>query len=70
MEVDGKISERQVYLPGQKLEKDEVLEADQSVYEMLHSMSVKWPCLSFDILHDNLGEDRKMVCTHVYNFTF
>jgi ribosome assembly protein RRB1 len=52
----------QVYLPGQELQDDEVLEADQSAYEMLHSMSVKWPCLSFDILWDSLGEDRKMVC--------
>ncbi|CAH1757795.1 16168_t:CDS:2 [Entrophospora sp. SA101] len=66
MEVDEKILERRIYLPGQKLEKDEVLEADQSVYEMLHSMSVKWPCLSFDILHDNLGEDRKMYPATVY----
>ena len=61
MEVDEKAIERPVYLPGQKLEDVEVLEADQSAYEMLHSMNVKWPCLSFDILHDNLGEDRKTV---------
>lgn len=47
-----------VYLPGQALEKDEVLEADQSAYEMLHSMNVKWPCLSFDILWDQLGDER------------
>ncbi|KAG0347865.1 ribosome biosynthesis protein rrb1 [Podila humilis] len=47
-----------VYLPGQTLEKDEVLEADQSAYEMLHSMNVKWPCLSFDILWDQLGDER------------
>lgn len=53
--------ELQVYLPGQELQNDEVLEADQSAYEMLHSMNVRWPCLSFDILWDNLGEDRKMV---------
>jgi len=47
-----------VYLPGQALEKDEVLEADQSAYEMLHSMNVKWPCLSFDVLWDQLGDER------------
>ncbi|KAF9947443.1 ribosome biosynthesis protein rrb1 [Modicella reniformis] len=47
-----------VYLPGQALEKDEVLEVDQSAYEMLHSMNVNWPCLSFDILWDQLGEER------------
>jgi ribosome assembly protein RRB1 len=58
MEIE---EEQKVYLPGQELQKDEVLEADQSAYEMLHSMNVKWPCLSFDILLDNLGDDRKMV---------
>ncbi|KAI9230246.1 MAG: WD40-repeat-containing domain protein [Piptocephalis tieghemiana] len=47
-----------VYLPGQKLDKDEVLEVDNSAYMMLHSMSVQWPCLSFDVLEDNLGADR------------
>ena len=39
------------YLPTSRpLEKDEVLEPDQSVYEMLHRMNVQWPCLSFDVL--------------------
>lgn len=32
------------------LEKDEILEPDQSVYMMLHRMNVQWPCLSFDVL--------------------
>lgn len=32
------------------LEEGEVLEPDQSVYEMLHRMNVQWPCLSFDVL--------------------
>ncbi|EXX78489.1 Rrb1p [Rhizophagus irregularis DAOM 197198w] len=58
--------ELQVYLPGQELQNDEVLEADQSAYEMLHSMNVRWPCLSFDILWDNLGEDRKMYPATTY----
>ncbi|RKP15073.1 WD40-repeat-containing domain protein [Piptocephalis cylindrospora] len=47
-----------VYLPGQALDKDEVLEVDNSAYMMLHNMSVQWPCLSFDVLQDNLGADR------------
>ena len=47
------------YIPGEyKLSKDETLEPDQSVYVALHSMSVNWPCLSFDILRDNLGDER------------
>ncbi|KAF8516693.1 glutamate-rich WD repeat-containing protein [Hysterangium stoloniferum] len=47
------------YIPGKyKLSKDEILEPDQSVYIALHSMTVYWPCLSFDILRDNLGDER------------
>lgn len=44
---------RKVYLPGQQLEDEEVLTADQSAYDMLHHMNVEWPCLSFDILRHN-----------------
>ncbi|KTW29926.1 uncharacterized protein T551_01870 [Pneumocystis jirovecii RU7] len=48
-----------VYLPSSRsLKEDEILEPDQSAYEMLHSISVQWPCLSFDILEDNLGIER------------
>ncbi|KAK3829054.1 MAG: WD40-repeat-containing domain protein [Benniella sp.] len=55
-EEDGK--DLRVYLPGQALGEGEVLEADQSAYEMLHSMNVQWPCLSFDVLWDQLGDER------------
>lgn len=58
-----------VYLPGHKLAEDEVLEADQSVYEMLHQMNVPWPCLSFDILRDNLGDNRQMYPATAYVIT-
>ncbi|KAG8808029.1 ribosome biosynthesis protein rrb1 [Serendipita sp. 399] len=48
------------FLPGlHKLSKDEVLEPDQSAYEMLHRMNAAWPCLSLDILRDGLGEERR-----------
>lgn len=47
-----------VYLPGQTLEKDEELVADLSTYELLQSMGSEWPCLTFDILKDNLGFGR------------
>lgn len=62
MEVDEKEEkDLEVYLPGKALGKDEVLEADQSVYEMLHKLNVEWPCLSFDVLQDRLGDERKTV---------
>ncbi|KAG6821387.1 hypothetical protein H0H93_014184 [Arthromyces matolae] len=49
-----------VFIPGtHSLGKDEVLEADDSVYIMRHSLNVPWPCLSFDILRDNLGDERQ-----------
>ena len=71
MEVDEEVlpaieeSEEQpaapdVFIPGvHELGKDEVLEADESVYIMRHSMNVNWPCLSFDVLRDNLGDERQ-----------
>ena len=49
-----------VFIPGvHQLGKDEILEPDESVYIMRHSMNVNWPCLSFDVLRDNLGDERQ-----------
>ncbi|KAG2229772.1 WD40-repeat-containing domain protein [Thamnidium elegans] len=65
MDVDEKEEEEdndkdlKLYLPGQPLAEGEVLEADQSVYVMLHNLDVRLPFLSFDILEDKLGEERK-----------
>jgi ribosome assembly protein RRB1 len=59
-----------VYLPGtHTLGKDEVLEPDQSVYEMLHHMNVTWPCLSFDVLRDSLGDERRRYPATTYVVT-
>jgi ribosome assembly protein RRB1 len=55
---DEGVKELETYLPGIKLEDGEQLVPDNSVYLALHSLSYAWPCLSFDILRDNLGEDR------------
>ena len=71
MEVDDEVmppieeSEEQppppeAFIPGvHHLGKDEILEPDDSVYITRHNMSVNWPCLSFDILRDNLGDQRQ-----------
>ncbi|KAJ1544544.1 ribosome biosynthesis protein rrb1 [Nowakowskiella sp. JEL0078] len=64
MEVDDEEEEVQdevkVYLPDQILQDGEELVADQSAYDMLHSLTVEWPCLSFDILRDPLGSSRSI----------
>lgn len=66
-ESDEKPVEPSVYIPGTHvLGKDEVLEADDSVYIMRHSMNVNWPCLSFDVLRDNLGDERQRYPTTAY----
>lgn len=55
------------FIPGSRaLEKDEILEPDDSVYIMRHSMNVNWPCLSFDILRDSLGDGRQRYPATVY----
>ena len=39
-----------------KLEPGQVLAPDLTTYEMLHSLSTPWPCLSFDLVKDGLGD--------------
>lgn len=57
----------QTFIPGvHKLGQDEILEADDSVYILRHPMGVDWPCLSFDILRDNLGDFRQRYPETVY----
>jgi len=49
--------------------KDEILEPDDSVYIMRHSMNVTWPCLTFDVLRDNLGDERQRFPATTYIVT-
>lgn len=53
-----KTSEKEVYLPSKQLKSDEELVCDESAYIMLHQASTGAPCLSFDIICDELGNDR------------
>ncbi|KAK6332441.1 ribosome biosynthesis protein rrb1 [Orbilia brochopaga] len=55
--------------PQEPLGKDEVLEPDPSAFHMLHNMGTKWPCLSFDIIPDNLGDNRQTYPATVYLVT-
>ncbi|KAL8866403.1 MAG: hypothetical protein Q9174_006323, partial [Haloplaca sp. 1 TL-2023] len=62
MEVDQK-----TFIPGRdKLAAGESLSPDTSTYEMLHNLSVTWPCLSFDIVRDQLGDNRKAYPATLY----
>ena len=65
-EDEGQTTPIQTYLPGQSIDENQVLVPDNSAYECLHSLSVEWPCLSFDILKDGLGENRSTVNTTLY----
>eukprot|EP00371_Babesia_bovis_P001568 XP_001610215.1 WD domain, G-beta repeat containing protein [Babesia bovis T2Bo] len=40
------------------LKEDEVLEVSPGCYDMLHTITVDWPCLSFDVFADELGACR------------
>ncbi|THH18558.1 hypothetical protein EW146_g2460 [Bondarzewia mesenterica] len=59
-ESEEKAPAPDVFIPGvHQLGKDEILEPDDSVYIIRHSMKVNWSCLSFDVLRDNLGDQRQ-----------
>lgn len=47
-----------VYLPGQESNPDVQLECDESAYSCFHPFTTGSPCLSFDIIPDNLGDNR------------
>ena len=40
------------------MEADEELEYDPTAYDALHAWALEWPCLSFDIIRDELGDNR------------
>ncbi|KAF1981275.1 glutamate-rich WD repeat-containing protein 1 [Aulographum hederae CBS 113979] len=62
MDVD-----QEIFIPGRhKLQAGQSLAPDLSTYEMLHTLESPWPCLSLDIVRDNLGDDRKSYPATVY----
>ena len=40
------------------MEEGEELQYDPSAYVMLHQLNAEWPCLTFDVIRDNLGGNR------------
>ncbi|KAI7486122.1 glutamate-rich WD repeat-containing protein-like protein 1 [Hortaea werneckii] len=62
MEVD-----QETFIPGRhKLDAGQTLSPDLSTYEMLHTLESTWPCLSFDVIKDNLGDNRRTYPATVY----
>lgn len=59
MEEQANDSRPDVYLPGQPLKDGEELVCDESAYIMLHQAQTGAPCLSFDIICDQLGNNRE-----------
>lgn len=55
---DEKNSKTKLWLPQKGLQPGQKLECDSDAYDMLHFFTVEWPCLSFSILGDNLGQQR------------
>lgn len=66
-ESDEKPRLPRAFIPGlHSLGKDEILEADESVYVMRHTMNTDWPCLSFDVLRDDDGDQRQRFPASAY----
>lgn len=64
--VEEPASAKQVWRPGiDQLPEGEELEYDPSAYIMYHSMRTEWPCLSFDVIRDTLGDNRLRVSAAV-----
>lgn len=59
MDVDETNTNKpEVYLPGEHLADGDELECDFSAYVMYHQAKTVAPCLSFDIIEDDLGDNR------------
>lgn len=56
---DDNKEESKVYLPGQPLDSGEELVVDKSAYRILHHAQSGAPCLSFDVIADDLGSSRE-----------
>jgi ribosome assembly protein RRB1 len=62
MEVD-----QDTFIPGRhQLSAGETLAPDSSTYVMLHNLEAPWPCLSCDIVRDQLGDERRSFPATVY----
>ncbi|KHJ35207.1 putative ribosome assembly protein rrb1 [Erysiphe necator] len=66
-ENDEEMNDEQIFIVGRnKLEPGQTLSPDLATYDMLHNLNSPWPCLSFDLIRDNLGDDRTAYPATIY----
>ncbi|KAI6188996.1 WD-REPEATS-REGION domain-containing protein [Aphelenchoides besseyi] len=60
-DVETNEERKKVYIPGvsRPLREGEELDYDPEAYRMFHTFETDNPCLSFDVLNDNLGNNRE-----------
>lgn len=56
---NDEVQKKKIYLPGKPLKKEEEFVVDKTAYRMLHHAQSGAPCLSFDIILDNLDNNRE-----------
>lgn len=57
---------KDIYLPGAPLKDGESLVHDETAYKVFHQAQTGAPCLSFDVIKDDLGENRTEFPATVY----
>lgn len=66
-ETNMEIDQQATFIPGRtKLSAGETLAPDPSTYDMFHTLQSEWPCLSFDLLKDSMGDGRKTYPATMY----
>ncbi|KAK4098877.1 WD40 repeat-like protein [Parathielavia hyrcaniae] len=66
MDVDSSGAPATFIVGRTKLEPGQTLSPDPTTYRMLHNLGTPWPCLSFDIVRDGLGDSRTVFPATMY----
>lgn len=60
------VDQRPFIVGRNKLAAGETLAPDPTAYDMLHTLSTPWPCLSLDVIKDGLGDNRRTYPATMY----